>query len=270
MKKYLITICALLVLAAVLVACGGQPAATTESPAAAEVTEAPTVVVATEVPAQPEVSGDPVLGGKLYDNWIKTLGVDAPEGDQPLWATQTSNTRSGKDTWRCKECHGWDYLGVDGRYASGSHQTGFAGIYSAKDKSSEELLATLMGENHDFSAFLGDGEIAALVAFIQQVQDTTPYINSDKTINGDEAKGKSLYDSTCAVCHGEDGRSIDFDDGEEKEFVGTLALDNPWEIIHKVAYGQPGAEGMPAGIDLGWSWLDFADILKYLQTLPTE
>jgi len=38
----------------------------------------------------------------------------------PLWATQSSNTRSGKDTWRCKECHGWDYMGVDGAYGSGS------------------------------------------------------------------------------------------------------------------------------------------------------
>jgi thiosulfate dehydrogenase len=24
-----------------------------------------------------------------------------------LWASQSSNTRDGSTTWRCKECHGW-------------------------------------------------------------------------------------------------------------------------------------------------------------------
>lgn len=270
MKKFLIITGALLVLVAILAACGGQPAPATESPVVVAPTEAPVVVEPTEAPTQPVLSGDPIRGGLLYDHWIKVLDVDTPEGDQPLWATQTSNTRTGTDTWRCKECHGWDYLGVDGRYASGSHQTGFAGIFSAKDKTAEELTAALKGENHDFSAYLGDGEIADLVAFMQQVQDTSPFINSDKTINGDEAKGMTLFNSTCSACHGEDGKTIDFDDGEDKEFVGTLALDNPWEIIHKVAYGQPGADAMSSGVDLGWSWQDIADILKYLQTLPTE
>ncbi len=270
MKKFLMITGVLFVLAAILAACGGQPAPTIEPTVVVQATKTPEVIQPTDTPALPELSGDPILGGLLYDHWIKVLDVDTPAGDQPLWASQTSNTRTGSDTWRCKECHGWDYLGVDGRYASGSHQTGFAGIFSSKDKTAEELTSALKGEIHDYSAYLDDGQIAALVAFMQQVQDTSPYINSDKTINGDEAKGMTLYNSTCASCHGEDGALIDFDDGEGKEFVGTLALDNPWEIIHKVAYGQPSAEAMPAGIDLGWSWQDIADVLKYLQTLPAE
>src|SRR3989304_6104209 len=62
--------------------------------------------------------GDPIRGGLLYDQWWDVLEVDAPAEDQPLWGTQTTNTRSGADSWRCKECHGWDYKGVDGAYGS--------------------------------------------------------------------------------------------------------------------------------------------------------
>lgn len=208
-------------------------------------------------------------GGRIYDNWIKAIGADDMVENQPLWATQTTNTRAGNDTWRCKECHGWDYLGVDGRYASGSHATGFPGLISSIGKTPDELLAALKSENHDFSAFLGDPQLNAVVAFIQQMQDLKPYINDDKTVNGDIAKGEVAYKATCASCHGDDGKAKDFDDGEGKEYVGTLALDNPWEIFNKVAYGQPGA-AMPAGTNLGWSWQEIVDVLAYMQTLPIE
>ena len=216
--------------------------------------------------ASPAVS----LGGRLYDNWIKETGAAAMTENQPLWATQTTNERTGNDTWRCKECHGWDYLGVDGRYGSGSHQTGFTGVFASKDKPAEELLAALKGENHDFSSVMSDEQLNAMVAFLQQLQDLKPYINDDKTVNGDLEKGKTLYEASCAACHGADGKTLDFDDGEGVEFVGTLAADNPWEIFNKIAYGQPAAPAMPVGISLGWSWQDITDLLAYLQTLPIE
>ena len=37
-------------------------------------------------------------GGRLYDKWWKEAGVDEPGSDQPLWASQSTNTRSGADT----------------------------------------------------------------------------------------------------------------------------------------------------------------------------
>jgi len=60
-------------------------------------------------------------GGQLYDEWWKVTGAEAPTSSHPVWATQSTNTRTGEDTWRCKECHGWDYLGAEGAYGSGSH-----------------------------------------------------------------------------------------------------------------------------------------------------
>jgi mono/diheme cytochrome c family protein len=154
------------------------------------------------LPTVPSLS----LGGQLYDSWWKVIGADSPTTDQPLWATQTTNTRTGADTWRCKECHGWDYKGIEGAYGSGSHMTGFRGILAAASSPAEELTAWLMGETnpeHDFSAALSEYELNALVAFIQQGQaDTAAYINADKTVNGDATAGKAQFDSVCVVCHG--------------------------------------------------------------------
>jgi len=78
--------------------------------------------------------------------------------------------------------------------------------------------------------------------------------------------GQKLYTQKCAVCHGEDGAEINFADGEETEYVGTVATDNPWEFFNKASVGQPG-ETMPAGLNLGWSLQDIIDLLTYAQTL---
>ena len=212
-------------------------------------------------------------GAQMYDKWWSYLGVDAPEIDNPLWATQDTNTRSGSDTWRCKECHGWDYQGVDGAYASGSHSTGFAGILAASAMTAEELTAWLNGStnpDHDFSPYMEDYALEALVAFIQnEMVDITPYVNADKTVNGDPAKGRNLYEGTCTFCHGVDGKLINFGGDDDPEYLGTVASGNPWEFFHKASFGQPGAP-MPAGLALGWSLQDIADLLAYVQTLPTE
>ena len=220
-------------------------------------------------------TGNPaVQGGRMYDKWWKAIGVDVPEGDQPLWATQSSNTRSGGDTWRCKECHGWDYKGADGVYASGSHATGFAGIWDAQSMSAEELTGWLDGTSnadHNFAQYMSEEQVSYLVAFIQEgMVDKSAFINADKTVvGGDAAHGEALFSGTCAECHGDDGKTINFADGEEVEYVGTVASDNPWEFFNKASVGQPH-EQMPSGLGLGWSQQDIIDVLNFAQTLPTE
>jgi len=220
-------------------------------------------------PTTPAVSG----GGPLYDAWWEAIGSEAPEGDQPLWATQTTNTRSGADTWRCKECHGWDYQGAEGAYGSGSHLTGFPGVGSAASLAVEELTAWLTGgqnPDHDFSPYLNEAQVAAVVAFLrEETFDSAAYINPDGSVNGDAARGKVKFEKTCAACHGIDGMEMNFGSPEEPEFVGTVAFDNPWEFLHKDAFGHPGAP-MPAGLALGYTLEDLANLLAYAQTLPTK
>ncbi len=218
---------------------------------------------------EPAVSG----GAQLYDAWWKVLGLDAPTEDQPLWSTQSTNERSGADTWRCKECHGWDYMGSDGAYGSGSHMTGFTGILDSANLSSDELMAWLDGSNnpdHNFSAVMEDFALNALVTFIQEeMADITPYVNADGTVSGDPANGRDMFEGTCAACHGVDGKKINFGDDEEPEYVGTVASDNPWEFFHKASFGQPDAP-MPSGVGLGWTMEQIADLLAYVKTLPAE
>jgi mono/diheme cytochrome c family protein len=213
-------------------------------------------------------------GGRLYDKWWSESGMDAPSGDQPMWASQTTNTRSGADSWRCKECHGWDYMGAEGVYGSGSHYTGFVGVFGNQQLSVADLLAWLDGTNnaeHDFSA-MGDAALDSLVLFLRDgLVDVSSHIDPETkaAIGGDIDNGELLYSSTCSACHGVDGTLINFGGMDDPEYVGTIAVDNPWEFIHKIRFGQPG-ETMPSAFDSGWTMQDIIDLLTYAQSLVTE
>ncbi len=216
-------------------------------------------------------------GGQLYDKWWVAAGVAQPQGDHPLWATQTTNTRKGLDTWRCKECHGWDYKGKDGAYGSGSHKTGFVGVVDAsKNKTVEQIVAILKGAGnpkHNFSPALNDASLGALASFIKEgiVPDLTQNIDyaTKKPIGGDAAKGKELFTSRCVACHAADGMKLNFGSAEAPEFVGTIAADNPQEFLHKVRAGQPGAP-MPSGFETNLTLADAVNILAYAQSLPAK
>jgi thiosulfate dehydrogenase len=208
-----------------------------------------------------------VRGGLLYDKWWSVNSGTAPTVDHPLWDTRPdteSNTRTGSDTWRCKECHGWDYMGVDGAYGSGSHKTGFDGIYDST-KTTAELVAFFKTGTHSFSSQLSDQDIADVSAFITGGQiDMSLHIDlTTKEANGDETNGGTLYTAQCSSCHGADGKTIDFCDGGG---VGCLARDNPWETLHKIRFGHPGS-AMPSMVEEGLSTDDQVDILTYAQTL---
>ncbi len=212
-------------------------------------------------------------GGRLYDAWWHVTGAEEPQTDQALWKTQTTNTRKGADTWRCKECHGWDYKGMDGAYGDGSHKTGFTGILKSDTLSADDLTAWLTGKknkDHDFSQALDAAQVKAMVTFIQkEMKDVSTFINADKSVKGDPVKGKAKFTATCAACHGNDGKKINFGDDKTPEYMGTLAADNPWEFFHKVLSGQPG-EPMPSGYGMGWTLEDVANLAAFAQTLPIK
>ena len=76
-------------------------------------------------------------------------GIAAPTTDHALWSLQSqsmppgTNTRTGASTWRCTECHGWDYVGANGAYGvAGSHYTGFSGVLGST-RSPESVFSLL-------------------------------------------------------------------------------------------------------------------------------
>jgi cytochrome c553 len=215
------------------------------------------------------VEGDALRGGQLYDNWWVVTEQSEPAGDHPLWASRPdaqSNSRTGAQTWRCKECHGWDYAGVDGTYGSGDHRTGIKGVL-ATNKSAAQLI-DLLEDAHGYGGVLDEQSIADLVAFIQQgAIDTTTIIASDGSFYGDAQLGDDLYLSACVQCHGKDGlqpppgAADDFGD-----YPGFLANDNPQEFLHKVRFGQPGSVMPPQADNL--SDFELSNLGAFVQILP--
>ncbi len=221
------------------------------------------------------VSGDDaaiVRGARLYDTWWEVTGAAGPAADHPLWGLQAVRpTRSGADTWRCVVCHGWDYRGRAGPASSGNEVVGFDGVYGVSGQSVEEILSVLRGgrnPDHNFSGVLGQDDLLALVAFLQRgMVDMSRYIHDDGTAIGDAVRGQASYESICRPCHGQDGREIRLRDGPSPVYVGTVAGNEAWTFFHRVLWGLPGG-GMPAGIEVGLTPQDIADLLKYAQTLP--
>ena len=203
-------------------------------------------------------------GGLLYDKWFQVIGAKKPTDTHPAWPS--SNTKKkGNATHRCKSCHGWDLMGKDGAYASGSYKTGIKGLRDFEGAPAGKIIAAMKDSTHGYSGKMDQQDFMDLANFVSKGQ-----VNMDDIIDretklakgGNTAKGAAYYNTVCAGCHFKDGK-------EPKDMppLGALSHKNPWEIIHKVMNGQPG-EKMPAmrAFDLQVT----VDILAYLQTLPKE
>ena len=216
-------------------------------------------------PAQSEEQASIVRGGKLYDKWYavsETAG--RPPGTHPAWPA--SNTKKkGNTTWRCKSCHGWDYVGSAGAYASGSYKTGIKGINGMAGADPAKIVKVLKDDTHKLADKLTDQDFQDLAMFVSKGQiDMTKHIDSAAKMpkGGDAAKGAAYFNTICAQCHGADGSL-------PKDMKKTLGeqMGNPWEVMHKIQNGQPN-EQMP-----GLRALDpqiSVDIMAHLATLPKD
>jgi thiosulfate dehydrogenase len=210
-------------------------------------------------------------GAQLYDNWPKFTKI-SPDGNHPLYPLESK--KSGKSTWRCKECHGWDYIGNKGRYSKGSHFTGISGVFHVQTEYPDIIYNSLtdIKTGHDFSGYLTPSQIWDLVKFLREGQAAIEsVINSQGKAKGSSFQGKTLYDAQCSSCHGTDGNEIDFKTGKDGlQGVGWLANGNPQESIHKIRWGHPGSNMPSMIVDRSLSEKDMVDILKYSQTLERK
>jgi len=206
-------------------------------------------------------------GAQMYDKWWKVNGGTEPTTTFAPYPSTSAKT--GADTWRCKECHGWDYIGLDGRYSSGSHYTGIIGVADAADSSTSVIFSAIKtGDGtHNFSFDLSDDDILDLTLFIQEgLVDMSLYMTAG-VATGDDAAGKTLYDANCSGCHGADGNTLDFKSTTDGiQGIGWLSDDNPQETLHKIRWGHPGST-MPSMVVDGLTDDECGDILAYGQTL---
>ncbi|MBF0626358.1 MAG: hypothetical protein HQL82_16340 [Magnetococcales bacterium] len=193
------------------------------------------------------------LGGRAYDNWMGLLtdadlqarGLDKQAflGSHPAYPKD--GQQKGLTTWRCKECHGWDYQGAVGAYGQGSHRTGIGGIRHFENRDPAAVLTVIRDATHRYTVTMIDDPTArALALFVSRGQvDMDQYIDrTTRRFRGDPARGAPHFEAICAICHGLDGRKINFKTVEKPEYLGTVANDNPWESFHKIRNGHPGKE----------------------------
>ena len=201
-------------------------------------------------------------GGQLYDKWYKVIGAAKPDATHPAWPA--SNTKKkGDTTHRCKSCHGWDLMGKDGAYASGSYLTGIGGLTHLKGSTNAKVITAMKDSTHGFAGKMSDQDFTDLANFLTKGQfdiDAVIDRKSKKAKGGDKNKGEAYYNTVCVGCHAKDGKEPD-----GMPALGPLSNKNPWEVIQKVMNGQPDSE-MPAMRAFGVQVA--TDILSYTQTLP--
>jgi len=202
-------------------------------------------------------------GGRLYDKWYKVIGAETPKQSHPLYPSDKAYAEKPGSNWRCKECHGWDYRGKDGAYASGKHSTGIKGVAGMRGADPAKIAAVLKGKAHGLGGQMSDADFMDLALFVSKGQvDMDRYVDrASKAPKGDKAKGQAYYETVCVNCHGAKGAKV-----KDMDPLGKL-MGNPWEILHKILYGQPGEE-MPALH--AFDHQVAADIMAHLATLPKE
>jgi len=211
-----------------------------------------------------ETASSIVRGAKLYDKWYKVIGAKAPKMSQAAYPTSKAKAKKPKDNWRFKECHGWDYKGVDGAYKTGSHNTGIRGINAMAGADTGKIVAVLKDKTHDLNGKLEEAGFQDLAMFVSKGQiDHSKYIDANKKIiGGDAARGAAYFNTVCANCHRKDGT-------KPKDMGKSLGsqMGNPWEVMHKIVNGQPD-EKMPALREFGMQ--PILDIMAHIATLPKK
>jgi thiosulfate dehydrogenase len=219
-------------------------------------------------PVDPSEAWMLAAGGRIYDTWWDALDRPKPKGSNPAYPA--TGKRQGATTWRCVECHGWDYKGKDGLYGTGDRFTGVPGIRGAEGADETRIAARLRVEPHNYTPeMIGDAELARVAAFVARGQhDADRFIDRDSgKVAGDVKRGAALFQTTCAACHGFDGRALNWGSEADPSFVGTEAKKLPWEVLHKIRNAHPGA----AMINYrALPMQDAVDVLAYAQTLPEK
>lgn len=162
----------------------------------------------------------------------------------------------------CTVCHGKQGEGKDGPslndkqfLAETSDQTIFSVISSGVPGT--EMPAW----NQAHGGPLTDQQVRQLVAFIRNWESTAPNRGAE-ALKGDPSKGQGIFNSTCFICHGENGRGTDRAPALN-DAVHLKQFDDAW-YRDTIAQGRP-AKGMPT-----WGTVlspeQIADLIALLDT----
>ena len=223
------------------------------------------------VPDKPSYVWMLASGGRLYDNWFTALKKKPPAGRHRLWPASNNNLPDA-ETWRCKNCHGWDYKGRFGEYRRGNHRTNIIGIRDWQSENPRKIMRLLRQPRHGFSKnLIPDDALYRIALFVNGGQHSTErYISRDGVARGNPQKGQIIFQNLCAICHGFDGKARNLNknkNGKKLAYVGTKAQANPWEVLHKIRNGFPGKKMVALR---AFRMRDAVNVLTFAQTLPEK
>jgi len=133
-------------------------------------------------------------------------------------------------------------------------------------------MPILRDENHPYTQdMISDAEMLRVATFLSEgLVDMRSFIDLEtRTViadAGDLDRGRGIFQTTCAACHGFDGRLMDWGSGDEHNFVGTEAVALPDEVFNKLSNAHPGVPMMNMR---AFSVEDRISLLRYIATLPT-
>ncbi len=207
-------------------------------------------------------------GGRLYNMWWAVLFNDPPEETHPAYPA--SGRQSGAMTWHRVACHGWDYRGRDGAYATGPHATGIKGIDGMAGADPAAIAEIIRDDQHGYMPhMIPDRALAALSLFVSNgVVSMAPHVDPvTRRVRGIPDRGRRIYQNVCAICHDFDGLAWITGEEEGLNSLAASTLANPWRALHKIMNGQTYAD-MPALRVFGLETV--RDVLSYAQTLPRK
>lgn len=116
-----------------------------------------------------------------------------------------------------------------------------------------------------------DEEMLRVATFLRRgLVDMRTFIDyeSRKVIPGvgDFDRGRGIFQTTCAACHGFDGRALDWGQGDQHNYIGTEASVLPEEVWNKISNAHPGAAMINTR---AFSVEDRISVMSYIANLPT-
>ena len=201
-------------------------------------------------------------GGRLYDTWYKENKAEPPTAVHPAYPIPVARDTEPRTTWRCKECHGWDYHGWKG--TSEGKEYSIAGVDKLMGADPGKAIAALRNDLHAYKGLLSERDVADLANFLTKGQANMDLLidRATKKARSGSAEYESHFQTICAPCHGADGREI-----RTMPPLGRIASQNPWRALHGIINGHPG-EAMPALVAFPPEMS--VGLLAYIQTLPPQ